>query len=60
MDRIANEGINFTNAYSNAPNCAPARARLMSGLYAPRHGIYTVGNSDRGKAKERRLIPIGN
>lgn len=60
MDRIANEGINFTNAYSNAPNCAPARACLMSGLYAPRHGIYTVGNSDRGKAKERRLIPIGN
>ncbi len=60
MDRIANEGINFTNAYANAPNCAPSRACLMSGFYSPRHGIYTVGNSDRGKAKERKLIPIQN
>ncbi|MEE2640809.1 MAG: sulfatase [Planctomycetota bacterium] len=58
MDRIANEGINFVNAYANAPNCAPSRACLMSGQYSPRHGIYTVGNSDRGKAATRRLIPV--
>lgn len=60
MDRIANEGVNFVNAYANAPNCAPSRACLMSGQYPPRHGIYTVGNSDRGKSKNRRLIPIPN
>lgn len=57
MDQIAREGINFTSAYSNAPNCAPSRACLMSGLYTPRHGVYTVGNSDRGKPKTRKLIP---
>lgn len=60
MDRISSEGMNFVNAYANAPNCAPSRACLMSGQYSPRHGIYTVGNSDRGKSKNRRLIPTPN
>lgn len=60
MDRIAAEGINFVNAYSNGPNCAPSRACLMSGQYSPRHGIYTVGNPDRGKSRDRKLIPIAN
>ena len=35
------------NAYAAAPNCAPSRACLMSGQYSPRHGVYTVSNSDR-------------
>ncbi|MEC9094826.1 MAG: sulfatase [Planctomycetota bacterium] len=60
MDRIADEGMNFVNAYANAPNCAPSRACLMSGQYSSRHGIYTVGNSDRGKSIHRRLVPVGN
>jgi arylsulfatase A-like enzyme len=32
----------------------------MSGQYTPRHGIVTVGNSDRGPAHLRKLIPIEN
>ncbi len=59
-DRIAREGMIFRSAYSNGPNCAPSRACLMSGLYSPRHGIYTVANSDRGKASLRKIIPTKN
>ncbi len=59
-DRIAREGVIFRSAYSNGPNCAPSRACLMSGLYSPRHGIYTVANSDRGKASLRKIIPTKN
>ena len=60
IDRLAREGMTFTNAYAAAANCAPSRASLMTGLYTPRHGVFTVGNSDRGKAAHRRLIPIEN
>src|SRR4030066_1995939 len=60
IDKLAGEGIVFTNAYSNAPNCAPTRACLMSGQYTPRHGIYTVGTSERGQSKLRKLIPTPN
>ncbi|MGJ8697374.1 MAG: sulfatase [Verrucomicrobiaceae bacterium] len=60
IDRLAREGVTFTQAYAGAANCAPSRACLMTGSYSPRHGIYTVGNSDRGKAQHRKLIPIKN
>jgi len=60
IDRLAGQGMVFTNAYSNAPNCAPARACLLSGQYGPRHGVYTVASSSRGKSKQRKLIPIEN
>lgn len=58
MDRLASQGMVFTSAYANAPNCAPSRASLLTGLYTPRHGIYTVAPSARGKSRDRRLIPI--
>ncbi len=60
IDKLAAEGVVFTSAYSNAPNCAPTRACLMSGQYSPRHGVYTVGTSERGESKRRKLIPTPN
>src|SRR5213075_1960111 len=46
IDRLASQGMKFTN-YHNCQNCTPTRAALMSGQYAPRTGIYTVGGIDR-------------
>ncbi len=60
IDKLSSQGMIFTNAYANAPNCAPTRACLMSGQYSPRHGVYTVNNPDRGKSINRKLIPIPN
>ena len=60
IDLLASQGMIFTDAYSCGPNCAPTRASLMSGQYTPRHGIVTVGNSNRGPAHLRKLIPVEN
>jgi len=60
IDRLASEGMLFTSAYANAPNCAPSRAALLSGQYTPRNGIYTVGSAARGDARLRRLVPVDN
>lgn len=60
VDRLAAEGMSFTNAYAAAANCAPSRACMLSGLNTPRHGIYTVANSDRGNKKTLRIIPTRN
>ena len=60
IDQLASEGMIFTQAYANAANCAPTRASLLTGQYSPRHGVFTVGKSDRGKSKDRRLIPVKN
>lgn len=60
LDALAKEGMVFYNAYAGASNCAPSRACLLSGLNTPQHGIYTVGSSERGNPKTRKLVPIKN
>lgn len=60
IDKLASQSMVFSAAYANCANCAPTRAALMSGMYAPRTGVYTVGNSDRGKASDRVLVPTEN
>jgi arylsulfatase A-like enzyme len=60
LDELANAGIQFTNAYANAPNCAPTRACILTGQYPQRHGILTVGASDRGDKRAQKLIPVPN
>ena len=35
MQRLADEGATFDNAYCNAPICAPSRASFMAGQYLP-------------------------
>jgi arylsulfatase A-like enzyme len=39
-DRLAREGIRFTQAYTPTAHCCPARATFMTGLYPSRHGVF--------------------
>jgi arylsulfatase A-like enzyme len=39
LDRMAREGIRFTDFYSASPVCTPSRAALLTGRYAPRSGM---------------------
>lgn len=41
LDRMASEGIQFTDFYATAPICTPTRASLMTGCYPSRVGLGT-------------------
>lgn len=54
IDKLAKQGLRMTSYY-HSMNCAPTRAALMSGQYAPRTGVYTVGTLERGNPAERKM-----
>jgi len=60
IDRLAKEGLRVTSGYTCGPNCQPTRAALMTGLYGPRTGVYTVGGTDRFDWSSRPLRPVDN
>lgn len=59
IDRLAAQGMRLTNFHQHQ-NCTPTRAALMSGQYAPRTGVYTVGGINRFDWSKRPLRPVDN
>lgn len=59
IDRLAASGLRLLS-YHQCQNCAPTRAALLSGQYAARTGIYTVGGIDRFDWSLRPLRPVDN
>lgn len=56
IDRIANEGIRFTQAYDNSPICNQSRTGIITGSYPQRLGSYWY--SSEGLHDEKfRTIP---
>ena len=45
LDRLAAEGVRFTNAYSSHPVCGPSRTAIMSGMSPARLGLVGIGGS---------------
>ncbi|MEO0963559.1 MAG: sulfatase [Planctomycetota bacterium] len=47
IDRLAKEGLRFTDAYASCPVCSPTRASVLTGKYPARVGItnYIPGNA---------------
>ena len=39
IDRLAREGVKFTDFYANHANCSPTRTAFISGRYQQRYGI---------------------
>jgi len=39
IDRLASQGMKFTNAYAACPVCSPTRASILAGQYTARIGI---------------------
>jgi len=56
IDRLAREGVRFTNYVSSAPICSPSRCGLLTGQYPQRWKITSFletrkANTERGMAQ---------
>ncbi len=63
LDRLAAQGMRFTQAYSSSPYCSPSRAAIMTGRYPARLKItdYIPSNGKTGKflpAEMRMELPL--
>lgn len=54
IDRLAREGVRFTQAYANGPECTPTRAAFLTGRYQQRlRGLEcAIGIGDVGRYDE--------
>ena len=43
LDKLAAEGVRFSNAFSSTPSCTPARAAILTGLSPWYHGMLGYG-----------------
>lgn len=62
IDRIAREGMRFTQGYAACQVCSPSRASILTGKYPPRHGITDYigapsGESWREAGRCTRMLP---
>ncbi len=60
LDKLASEGVMFTNGYVTASVCSPSRAGLMTGRYPQRFGQYTnlPGKPDPNVPDSVRGLPL--
>ncbi|MFC2115055.1 sulfatase [Bacteroidota bacterium] len=57
MDKLAREGVFFTQGYISGNVCSPTRAGLMLGRYQQRVGVYTAGEGGTGFSPEEKIFP---
>src|SRR5436309_342972 len=55
-DKLASQGVRFTDAYAACPVCSPTRASILTGMYPQRFGItdWLPGRPDRPDQKLKR------
>jgi arylsulfatase A-like enzyme len=53
IDRLAREGVRFTNAHTTSPVCSPSRSALITGMYQTTIGAH------QHRTFERKPLPPG-
>lgn len=56
IDKLAESGVRFTQAYASSPICSPSRAGIITGCYQQRWGTFWYGGPGLHK-KEFKTIP---
>jgi len=58
IDRLASEGMRFTDAYAACPVCSPTRASIMAGKYPARLGITQWIGGPNEPTPYRHYLPL--
>lgn len=58
VDRLASQGMRFTDAYAACPVCSPSRAAIMTGLYPARLHITTFLPGRPDMSSQKLLHPV--
>ncbi|MCP4005672.1 MAG: sulfatase [bacterium] len=59
LDRLANDGMRFSDFYASAPICSPSRAGLLTGRYPLRSGIMTAMQAANDTPMRRIMYQLG-
>ncbi len=59
MDSLAADGMRFTSAFTPTSLCSPARASLLTGLYAHNHGLLANMGNFNGVFDRQLLDRVG-
>jgi arylsulfatase A-like enzyme len=57
IDKLAGEGMRFTDAYAASPVCSPTRASFMTGKYPAKLHMTIWSEASRNPPLNRKLIP---
>jgi len=57
IDKLAQQGVRFTDAYAAAPVCSPTRASIMTGKYPARLHMTIWYEASANPPHRRKLIP---
>src|SRR5947209_2766639 len=48
LDKLAKNGVRFTQGYSSVSSCSPSRASMFTGLYTHQNGQYGLQHLPHG------------
>jgi len=58
LDKLAKDGIRFTNYFCTAPQCSPSRGSIQTSLYPHQHGLMGLVNRGWSLPSNKKTIPM--
>ena len=58
LDRLAKDGIRFTNYFCTAPQCSPSRGSIQTSLYPHQNGLMGLVNRGWSLPSSNKTIPM--
>lgn len=58
IDKLASEGVKFTQAYAQQAICGPSRVSIMTGLRPETTGLYTINKDGRLRPNQPDVVSM--